>query len=296
LANGLQPRALGFVIDPDNTQVIHAANGSAGVLESLDGGTSWAPINTGIQGLEVRSIGIASRAPLMIYAGLASAGIWKTTRTTIQDFSITINDGAMFTNKTLVTLTLTAPPGTTQIKISNDGGFGSATWETFVNTKPWTITAYGNYVLPRTVYAKFMTNGQTSGQYQDDIILDLNPPTGTLRITDVLPSLTATPGYLSVVRPATDALTNAIYLPMVCRNYVAGYRLVGLALSAADDLSGVDSILISTDATFASAQWQPYVTRKNWYVPDIGTTTVYVKYRDRANNESQVYSAITTAP
>jgi photosystem II stability/assembly factor-like uncharacterized protein len=34
LANGLQPSAQGFVIDPDNTQVIHAADSSAGVLES----------------------------------------------------------------------------------------------------------------------------------------------------------------------------------------------------------------------------------------------------------------------
>ena len=82
LANGLQPGVSGFVIDPDNTQVIHAANGSAGVLESIDGGAAWTPINAGIQGLSVRSIAVASRRPLVMYAGLAGGGIWKMTRTT----------------------------------------------------------------------------------------------------------------------------------------------------------------------------------------------------------------------
>lgn len=64
LSNGLGEFVYDFVIDPTNTQVLHAANGNAGVLESLDGGMTWTPINAGIPGLKVESIAISSRDPL----------------------------------------------------------------------------------------------------------------------------------------------------------------------------------------------------------------------------------------
>jgi photosystem II stability/assembly factor-like uncharacterized protein len=296
LANGLQPNGLGFVVDPDNTEVVHVANGYAGVLESLDGGTSWTSINTGIQGLEVRCIAIASRNPLVIYAGLAGGGIWKMTRTTVQDFSITIDDGALFTNQTAVTLTLAAPSGTTEMIISNDGGFGGATWEPFASQKPWTITVYGEYVIPRVVYAKFRTSGQISGLYQDDIILDVNAPTGSVEITDTVSSSASlgSPSPVTTLSTLTDTLTNTVHLPVMMRNARPGHTLVGLALSGTDDVSGVAEMLISNDASFADAQWKAYVTEKNWWVPNTGTTTVYVKFRDRAGNDSVVYSDTVT--
>lgn len=295
IANGLNNPAQ-FVIDPDNTQVIHAAdwNQTGGVFESLDGGQTWTLLNTGIEGLSVRSIAVGSRSPLKIYAGAMVSGIWEITRTTVQDFSITVNDGALFTNNTAVTLTLTAPPSTSQMIISNDGGFGDAEWEPFANTKPWTVTAYGNYVIPRTVYAKFMANGQISGQYQDDIILDQEPPTGTLQITT--PSFDLAPSPVSPFHSATEPLTDTIFLPFVCTNCRPGMRAVMLLLSATDSVSGIDGMLVSNDSTFAGAQWQAMATWLDWWVPGRGTTTVYVKYRDRASNESQVYSATTTAP
>jgi len=270
LSNGLQQNGVGFVIDPDNTQVIHAANLAAGVLESLDGGASWAPINTGIQGLEVKSIAIASRSPLVIYAGLSSAGIWKMTRTTIQDYSITINNGALFTNQTTVTLTVTAPPGTTELMISDDGGFGGVTWEPFTTQKIWIITVYGDYVIPRVVYAKFKTYGQISGLYQDDIVLDVTAPTGTVKITDTVSRLVGAGSSHSVTihSTLTDTLTNTRHLPLVARNAHPGFTLVELLPLATDDVSGVGEMLISNDVRFADAQWEAYATEKNWWVPD----------------------------
>ena len=293
LANGLQPWNWGYVINPDNTQVIHAANREGGVRESLDGGASWAPINQGIDGLSVRSIAVAAGDPLEIYAGMIDgAGVWKLTRTTIQDFGITINNGDIYTNMTGVTLTLTAPPGTTQMIISNDGGFGGASWEPFVTTKPWTITSHEDNVIPRTVYAKFKTNGQISGQYQDDIVLDQTAPIGTIQIE--------APSHITQSRRSTkhdtaDNPTNTFYFPFVANKYFPGRRLVTILLSATDDVSGVDSMLLSNDGAFADARWQLYTTKLDWSVPDEGITIVYVKYRDRAGNESQVYSATIPA-
>jgi hypothetical protein len=296
LANGLQPNGLGFVIDPDNTEAVYAANGTAGALESLDGGGSWTSINAGIQGLEVRCIAVASRNPLVIYAGLAGGGVWKMTRTTVQDYSITVNDGALFTNQTAVTLTLTAPAGTTEMMISNDGGFGGATWEPFTSERSWTITEYGDYVIPRTVYAKFRAGGQVSGLYQDDIILDVSAPTGSVEITDTLdsPASLASRPRLAALSTPTDTLTNTIHLPLMMRNARPGYTRVGLTLSATDDLSGVGEMLISSQEGFAGAEWEAYVAEKAWWVADTGITTIRVKYRDRAGNESDVFADFVT--
>ena len=171
-----------IVIDPSNQQVIYVGGGDnpgtgvPGVYRSLDNlGLSWNALKNGMGSRAIGSMAIDDGNPSNIYAG-TQAGIWKYTVVSgTDDYSITIDNGAMFTNRTAVTLTMTAPSGTTHMKISSDGGFSGSTWETFANSKPWTITAYGNFVLPRTVYAKFVTNGQNSGLYQDDIVLDLKP-------------------------------------------------------------------------------------------------------------------------
>ena len=192
---------------------------NAGIFETQDGGLSWTLINHGIEGLPVNSVAVASREPLTIFAG-RNVGIWKMTRTDIQDFSVTINQGAIFTNQIGVTLTLTAPSDATQMMISDDGGFGGIAWESFANTKSWNITSYGAYAIPRTVYAKFKTNGQVSAVYQDDIVLDQTHPTGTIQVTDsvtsaveILPTVPVNfPGMVSAT------ITSIVYLSLVSRD------------------------------------------------------------------------------
>jgi len=71
---------------------------------------------------------------------------------------------------------------------------------------------------------------------------------------------------------------------------------VVLILAATDNSSGVHGAIVSNSGAFVDAKWHAYGTKLDWWVPDRGATTVYVKYRDRAGNESQVYSAITIAP
>jgi len=300
IGSGLSTSNIEFIIiDPDNQQIMYVGGGSLpgtgipGVYRSIDNnGNSWTPMMDGMGSRAVYSLAIDHNTPQNIYAG-TSSGIWKYTLISgPEDYSISINDGALFTNQTAITLTLTAPPGTTEMIISSDGGFGGATWEPFATQKPWTITAYGDYVIPRLVYAKFKTNSQTSGLYQDDIVLDVTAPTGSVEITDTVGSLAVlgSSPSVTILSTLTDTLTNTIHLPLVMRNARPGFMLVGLLLSAADDVSGIGEMLISNDAGFASAQWETYSTERNWWVPDTGTTTVYVRFRDRAGNESPVYS------
>ena len=102
--------------------------------------------------------------------------------TTVQpEYGLSINEGALFTNKITVTLTLPANPHTAQMMVSNDGGFAGAQWEPYATHKEWQITQYGAYVIPRIVYAKYKdTEGVISGVYQDDIILDVTAPNSSI--------------------------------------------------------------------------------------------------------------------
>ncbi len=304
IGSGLQSSHISsIVIDPGNQQVIYVGGGDnpgtgiPGVYRSLDNtGLSFTPFMDGMGSRAIYSMVVDKNNPLNIYAGTQS-GVWKYTLISgPADYSVSINNGALFTNQTSVMLTLTAPSGTDEMIISNDGGFVGATWEPFSTQKPWTIIDYGSYVLPRIVYVKFKIDGKISGLYQDDIILDVAAPTGTVEIadtySDIAKSINSPPEIITGA--PSDTLTNSIFLPYVTKNSRPGYLLVGLLLSATDDLSGVSEVMISNDLDFTDAKWQPFTTDTEWWIADIEIPTVYVKFRDRAGNESIVYSDALT--
>jgi hypothetical protein len=176
------------------------------------------------------------------------------------DYGLTINQGALFTNQTTVTLTIGAPPGTTQMQVSNDGGFAGISWEPYTSHKLWQISQYGTHVLPRVVYIRYKDqSGTLSSTYQDDIILDVRPPRGQVNIT-----------ILDDIRiSATSGAT--------------------LALSAEDDVSGVGWMRVSNRMSFAGATWQSYATSLAWDMGD--SNAVYVEFRDYAGNISETYRA-----
>jgi hypothetical protein len=183
--------------------------------------------------------------------------------TTVQpEFGLSINAGALFVNQITVTLTIAATPRTAQMMVGNDGGFSGAQWEPYTTHRQWQITQYGSYVIPRTVYVRFKdTGGNTSATYQDDIILDVTPPTGSV----------------SIIGPSS----------------ARGLRLlatsVTLSLRAEDDVSGVGTMLISNRPDFAGAAWETYATSRAWTLDS--NNTVYVQFRDNAGNVSVTYSA-----
>ena len=190
------------------------------------------------------------------------------------DYRLSINGGALFTNQTAVTLTLSASPHTSQVIVSNEGGFDGAEWEPYVGHKQWAISEYGSYAIPRLVYAKFKdVAGSISSLYQDDIILDVNAPLGGVQIEEGGSGL-ATAFGLTAGPSSSWTFT------------------VTLHLWASDDVSGVEDMLISNDPEFEGAAWEPFASSKGWAVPN-GVTTVHVQYRDRAGNVSQVYTDST---
>jgi hypothetical protein len=70
---------------------------------------------------------------------------------------------------------------------------------------------------------------------------------------------------------------------------------ITLTLSASDNASGVSKIMVSNDPGFSGASWENYASTKAWTLSSgDGTKTVYVKYKDAAENVSIVYSANIT--
>ena len=142
---------------------------------------------------------------------------------------VTINNGAPWTNTIVITLTIGAPIGTTQMQISNDGGFVGAVWQAFDSRPSWSIVPYGSYMFPRTVRVRVRdTNGLVSEQFGDDIIYDPVPPEGHVSIDSV----------------SADSV------------------LVRLNASDPDDLSGVILMRVGLADDFTQADWEPYSTSK----------------------------------
>lgn len=94
------------------------------------------------------------------------------TETPAVEYGLSINGGAISTTSGAITLSISAKWGTTEMMVSNDGGFSTSSWEPYTTTKSWVILGYGTFVIPRTVYIKFRDSaGNTTATYQDDIIL-----------------------------------------------------------------------------------------------------------------------------
>ncbi|MFL5804443.1 MAG: hypothetical protein ACJ8CR_22205 [Roseiflexaceae bacterium] len=167
------------------------------------------------------------------------------------EYSLTINNGALYTNNVAVQLKISARPRTAEMQVSNDGGFMGVDWEPYSAHKAWQIIRYRNEEITRLVYVRFRdVDGNVSSLYLDDIILDLDPPHGEVSI--------------------------------------AGQGAL-LELAAADDLSGVAGMRVSARPDFDGASWEPFSSSRSWDFG--AGPTVYVQFRDAAGNLSPTYPA-----
>jgi hypothetical protein len=164
---------------------------------------------------------------------------------------ITINDGAVATNDTQVTLNICAA-GAEQMMLSNDPDLGDAQWERMARTRAWTITPDSNLDVPPTVFAAFRyPDGSVQKTFSDAIIYDTSSPTGQVAVDHSAPRL--------------------------------------LALTAQDEGSGVTQVQISAHTDFSNATWEVYTTTIQ-LPPGDATTTRHVRFRDQAGNISEPVS------
>jgi len=196
--------------------------------------------------------------------------------------SLRINEGAAYTVSAEVTLSLCAPYAV-EMKISNFEDFSGASWEPYVESKPWLIPTTGAYTVPRYVYAIFKeANGRLHSVYFDDILYDPTQPSGQLLLSDSIQpeSLALLASSLAGGLPYGTSM----YAPLAPDANPDGS--ITLYVDAHDDNSGIFEMQFSEDPEFTNAVWEPYASTKQWSAPEEGYKTVYVRFRDSAGNLS----------
>jgi hypothetical protein len=189
-------------------------------------------------------------------------------------YNVSINAGADFTNTVNVVLDLYGPPGTTQIEISNDGGFGGAVWEPYVAHRAWTLGDPHGQIVTKVVYVRFRAADGTTSKQIDDIVIDPTAPTSALSSPAVAAALTAPDAQAAAAKSATINTT---------------------ATDQANG-SGVALMQLSTRSDFAGAAWQPYKTSVAFPYNSAATTVVYVRFMDGAGNVSAAYRKTLASP
>jgi uncharacterized repeat protein (TIGR01451 family) len=267
--------ALTDTLPADVTYVAGSASASGGVVTDTEGYVLWR--GTIVSGTPVVlsfsavvTDDLASGAAITNTATLDnSVGRIYTLTAVAQHrpgYRLTINDGALYTNQPTVTLTYQYDDTTiTQIKFSNDGGFGESTsWLSVADdlTHPgWTLATYGDLVLPRTVYALFRdAAGRQYGPIQDDIIYDPVAPTVV---------------GIEILTTTTQRLRTATG------------QDVTLRVTSSDDNSGVAQVQVSHSRDFSGCKTFEITGRVTdilWALQDSGA--VYVRAVDRAGNVS----------
>lgn len=207
--------------------------------------------------------------------GLGSAKGDIKSFTASRPVGITINNAAEFTNSRKVTVTATGPTGSTQVIISNDGGFGSS--ETFDLSEgtadiQWTLVASRDERLPKTVYARFVQRfGTQSSTNTDDIILDTTAPSMT--------GTTAT-----ATAPASGAVTVA-----GARAEAAKRGGVRMTVRASDKNSGIGKVQVKTSASGRITDIATSSPKATSRTVRVNTTKkrLWVRVVDRAGNPSK---------
>ncbi len=172
---------------------------------------------------------------------------------------ITINSDATYTTNAVAILTLSASDlnGVTSMRFSADGSDWSSLEEAYVSSRQWTLAFEGT----NTVYVKYKDSvGNWSVPYSDSIILDTDPPVGSIVINN-----------------------NDVYSTSL---------VTALTLSATDGNSVLAMKLSSNGVDWSYPE--PLVTSMTWTFASEETNTVYVTYMDNAGNWSEVYSDTIT--
>jgi len=177
-----------------------------------------------------------------------------------------INNGSRYTRRyDDVHLKLLAT-GAKEMMLSNDSTFKGAQWQPYMQHIP-------SWLLPdedgrHTVYARFRDEaGNVSRTCKDKIILDKTAPVNP---------------FIRMVSKESvyDSLNNIA----VIKNES---KIVDLQISC----KGADYMMISNISSFYGAKWERYRPKiENWELggTNDGDRSVFVKFRDRAGNESEV--------
>ncbi|MDB5056268.1 MAG: hypothetical protein JWM44_4318 [Bacilli bacterium] len=172
--------------------------------------------------------------------------------------NVSINNDAGFTNSTNVMLHIQASDANPLLMmVSEDAEFSSVQWETYLPNRSFTLSS-GDGV--KTVFVKLIdAAGNQSVMASDTITLD------TLAPSNIGMSINPNTGYTRT-------------------------NLIDLTLSAVD--TNPIQMIISENAAFTGANWEAYSSSRSFTLSSgDGNKTVFVKFKDAAENQSASISA-----
>ncbi|MBX7222525.1 MAG: IPT/TIG domain-containing protein [Blastocatellia bacterium] len=85
-----------IVLAPTNPQTLYVTCGTLGVYQSLNGGTTWTPVNNGLPTGVTRSLAIDPQTPGTLYVGYFSQGLYKTVNGGGNWVQLSLPEGAVF--------------------------------------------------------------------------------------------------------------------------------------------------------------------------------------------------------
>ncbi|MEH0156620.1 hypothetical protein V6R21_20925 [Limibacter armeniacum] len=219
-------------------------------------GAAWAPYNETIN--NYRLIGIEGKKEVFVQYKDAAGNVSETvTASIILDFtppletSVKINNGEKFAKDNQVKLQLHAK-GATQMQIR--GGEG---WVAYQEEVEWLLPSSDG---EKVVFARFMDEaGNVSGVARASIFIDKTPPQF---------------GKVIINKG---------------KRYIESNTKQPIQLF----VQGATEMMVSNNESFSGADWQPYrqIVPTWTFTEGDGEKTVYVKFRDQAGNESEVYFA-----
>jgi streptogramin lyase len=187
----------------------------------------------------------------------------------LSDCTMSIDGGAIFTGKLAIHVQANVQ-NAVLMAISNDGGFGGASWQPYRPSVPWTVRDPGARIATLLVYMRFqdaqghvLCGGST---LIDDIIYDPLSPTERLTL---MGSEQRTAGQ-------SHAVTHLTTTPLLIK---------------ADDQpggSGVAEMQLGFDSTLRDAVWQPF--QPTIEVPVRSGQLIYMQVRDQVGNVSEIAS------
>jgi len=165
------------MVAPATTQLMRIAN-------TADfGGSAWEIYTASRQWLLAASAGLKTVYVMFRDANGNNTAGYLSDDITLEilpyQYSIAVNNGALYAYSRNVTLTLSAPAGTSYMKISTNPNFASVNWENYIASKNWFIDSQtGNNGDTVVFYARFQDQNRDSVAVQasDSIALAFANP------------------------------------------------------------------------------------------------------------------------
>jgi hypothetical protein len=186
------------------------------------------------------------------------------------DSGISISAGKPYSNTKNVTIEIKWPEYADAVRLSNDGGFGTAVTQTkkLASSIDWTLDDSVKGVYTKVVYARFTGEGiDTTKTYSDDIILDTTAPT---------------------IETSSAAVASSS---------------VDVSLKATDDITGVDKVELKNGFSTVTKDYAANLsvpvkdlglTVSSASVRKLGTSSIEIRVSDKAGNWS-VYKTLSVS-